>query len=92
MRLAQGGDRDAVQAIDAVRNRWLVELERHISDPAVALAVTLIGDGLYYHSALRAELASVASADVAAIEPASMDALVALLERVARETPPAERG
>ena len=56
VRLAQGGDRQAAEAIGAVRSRWLTEIGRHVDDPSLALAITLIGDGLYYHSALRAEV------------------------------------
>ena len=83
VRLAQGGDRQAAAAIDAVRSRWLEVMGRHIDDPALALAITLIGDGLYYHSALRAEVdASALEADD--IGPGQMDGLVALLERIAQ--------
>ncbi|MRG58825.1 TetR family transcriptional regulator [Agromyces sp. CFH 90414] len=84
VRLAQGGDRAAATAIDEVRERWLAALGRDIGDPSLALAVTLIGDGLYYHAALRAEATEGADADVAAIAPAQMDDLVSLLERIAR--------
>ena len=83
VRLAQGGDRQAAAASDAVRSRWLVELGRHIDDPALALAITLIGDGLYYHSALRAEV-DASALDSDDIGPAQMDELVALLERIAQ--------
>lgn len=86
VRLAQGGDREAAQAIDAVRSRWLVEMARHVEDRALALAITLIGDGLYYHSALRAEVVAETGLNVPAddIGPKEMDELVALLERIAR--------
>ncbi|WP_350349597.1 TetR/AcrR family transcriptional regulator [Agromyces sp. G08B096] len=84
VRLAQGGDRATAQAIDEVRRRWLDELEREVGDPTVALAITLIGDGLYYHAALRAD-ARGDDVDTAAVESHEMDALVDLLERVARD-------
>ncbi|WP_139416811.1 TetR/AcrR family transcriptional regulator [Agromyces laixinhei] len=83
VRLAQGGDRQAAEAIDAVRARWLEEMSRHVDDPALALAITLIGDGLYYHSALRAEV-DADEIDDDDIGPAQMDELVALLERIAQ--------
>jgi len=83
VRLAQGGDRQAAAAIDAVRSRWLEEMGRHIDDPALALAITLIGDGLYYHSALRAEV-DASALETDDIGPAQMDGLVALLERIAQ--------
>lgn len=89
IRLAQGGDRAAADAIEAVRGRWLDVLTRHVGDPTVALAVTLIGDGLYYHAALRAE-AEGSPADVAAvaaIDDDAMDRLVALLERLTDVSP-----
>ncbi|WP_164863555.1 TetR/AcrR family transcriptional regulator [Agromyces sp. LHK192] len=85
VRLAQGGDRAAATAIDEVRERWLDTLEQIVGDPTVALAVTLIGDGLYYHAALRAEASDGADrAEIAAIAPERMNALVALLEGLAR--------
>ncbi|MFF2369660.1 TetR/AcrR family transcriptional regulator [Agromyces sp. NPDC058110] len=84
VRLAQGGDRQAGQAIEEVRERWLVELGTHVSDPALAIAITLIGDGLYYHSALRAE-AIDDTATAGDVSPEQMDALVALLERLAAD-------
>lgn len=90
VRLAQGGDRQAGHAIEEVRERWLVELGTHVADPTLAIAITLIGDGLYYHSALRAEAVD----DVAAagdISPEQMDALVALLERLAADGRPDRR-
>ncbi|GAA1512434.1 AcrR family transcriptional regulator [Agromyces terreus] len=98
VRLAQGGDRDAAHAIDEVRTRWLETLGHHVGDPTLALAVTLIGDGLYYHSALRAEADDPSSDDADAasdpLGPAEMDALVELLERLASQsrssTPAAE--
>ncbi|AWB95821.1 TetR family transcriptional regulator [Agromyces badenianii] len=84
VRLAQGGNRDAARAIDEVRDRWLEEIGRHTGDPTLALAIALIGDGLYYHSALRNDDEPSAGDPV---DPAAMDSLVALLERLASEKP-----
>lgn len=86
VRLAQGGDRQAAEAIGAVRSRWLAEIGRHVADPSLALAITLIGDGLYYHSALRAEVDLGTDGTGDDIGRPEMDALVSLLERIARET------
>ncbi|WP_308799450.1 TetR/AcrR family transcriptional regulator [Agromyces silvae] len=84
VRLAQGGDRDAADALEEVRRRWIEVLSHHVADPTVALAVTLIGDGLYYHAALRAE---ADSPDASTIDDDAMNRLVALLQRLARERP-----
>lgn len=85
LRLAQGGDREAGRALDEAEARWFAELHRHVGDPTVALAVTLIGDGLYHRAALRAESVDVAAVESTAgdVSPAQMDALVALLQRLA---------
>ncbi|MDQ0892711.1 TetR/AcrR family transcriptional regulator [Agromyces ramosus] len=86
VRLAQGGNREAARAIDEVRDRWLEIMGRHVGDPTLALAITLIGDGLYYHSASRGGDDLLGSAP---LEPAAMDSLVALLDRLANSGPPA---
>lgn len=85
VRLAQGGDRQAAETIETVRARWLEALEQHVGDPTVALAITLIGDGLYDQAALRAETPDL-SAAITAVDDSSMDRLVALLERLADGT------
>ena len=56
----------------------------HVSDPTVALAITLIGDGLYYDSALHGDDAETG---VDAPPEREMDALVTMLERLAAEPP-----
>ncbi|WP_395242824.1 TetR/AcrR family transcriptional regulator [Agromyces sp. MMS24-K17] len=88
VRLAQGGEQRAAVAIDEVRDRWLEELRRHVADPTTALAIMLIGDGLYSNAALRAETTE-AGGGIATVEPSDLDALVALLERLARADPAA---
>jgi len=85
-RLAQGGNAAAEEAIRTVRRRWLEAVGKHVTDPTVALAITLIGDGLYYASVLHGEDEQFG---VDAPTTAQMDALVALLERLAVEPPPA---
>jgi AcrR family transcriptional regulator len=86
VRLAQGGNREAARAIDEVRDRWLDVIGRHVGDPALALAITLIGDGLYYHSASRGSEDLLGTEP---LDPAAMDSLVALLDRLAKGSPPA---
>jgi AcrR family transcriptional regulator len=83
VRLAQGGDRVSAETIDTVRALWLEALQQHVGDPTVALAISLIGDGLYDHAALRAETPDL-SAAITAIDESSMDRLVELLEGLAR--------
>lgn len=83
-RLAQGGNAAAGRAIRNARRRWLEAIRRHVADPTVALAITLIGDGLYYDSALHGEVDDLG---VDAPRASEMDALVALLERLATEPP-----
>ena len=85
-RLALGGAPPAAAALAAVGGRGLAERGRHVDDPSLALAITLIGDGLYYHSALRAEVDPGADDAGDEIGRPEMDALVALLERIARES------
>ncbi|MFF2494945.1 TetR/AcrR family transcriptional regulator [Agromyces sp. NPDC058064] len=87
LRLAQGGDREAGRALDEAESRWLATLTRHVGDPTLALAVTLMGDGLYHRAALRAEAADVGEVDLSAattgeVSPERLNALVALLERL----------
>ncbi|MBT2516222.1 TetR/AcrR family transcriptional regulator [Streptomyces sp. ISL-90] len=84
-RLAQAGSPPAVRVIRAVRQRWLDAVRRHVADPTVALAITLIGDGLYYDSALHGDDEQLG---VDAPRTAEMDSLIALLERLAAEPPP----
>ena len=79
-RLAQAGHEAAARTIRSVRQRWLAAVRRHVPDPTVALAITLIGDGLYYDSALHGQDPELG---VDAPPPAELDALVALLERLA---------
>ncbi|MGX5696414.1 TetR/AcrR family transcriptional regulator [Agromyces soli] len=84
LRLAQGGDRAASAALDDAEARWLAELTRHVGDPTLALAVTLVGDGLYHRAALRAEAgdADAVASTAGAVSTGQLDALVALLERL----------
>jgi len=51
-RLAQGSYAEAGQALQRMRQRWLDVIVDAVEDPAVARAVMLIGDGLYFNAAL----------------------------------------
>jgi AcrR family transcriptional regulator len=86
-RLAQAGHPSAVRMIRSVRQRWLGSVRARVSDPTVALAITLIGDGLYYDSALHGDDAETG---VDAPRAQEMDDLVALLERLAAAGPPSD--
>ncbi|HEY1105301.1 TetR/AcrR family transcriptional regulator [Agromyces endophyticus] len=84
LRLAQGGDREAGRALDEAETRWLANLTGHVGDPTLALAVTLMGDGLYHRAALRAEAPDVelSATSTGAVSPEQLASLVALLERL----------
>ncbi|WP_286309748.1 TetR/AcrR family transcriptional regulator [Agromyces mangrovi Wang et al. 2018] len=75
-RLAQGGHPTAQAALRTVRLRWLATLDPHVTDPTLALAISLIGDGLYFNSALGGEADDSIGRD-------EVDAIVALVERLA---------
>ena len=83
-RLAQAGHPSAVRMIRSVRERWFGAVRAHVSDPTIALAITLIGDGLYYDSALHGDDAETGRDAPPAKD---MDALVAMLERLAAAPP-----
>lgn len=87
-RLAQAGHPSAVRMIRSVRRRWFDAVRQHVGDPTVALAITLIGDGLYYDSALHGDDDELG---VDAPRGNEMDSLVALLERLAAEPPSSTR-
>jgi AcrR family transcriptional regulator len=76
-RLAQTEDPRAGVALASIRTRWLDIVTEEVGDPTLARAIVLIGDGLYYNSALMA---------MGAPDPAdtSEDALNHLLALIAR--------
>ncbi len=51
-RLAQSQDVQVSEAFTAMQNRWLELIREEVTDDAVARAILLIGDGLYYNAAL----------------------------------------
>lgn len=52
MRLAQGEDSTVRAAFSEMHDRWYQLILGDLQDPAVARAVLLLGDGLYYNAAL----------------------------------------
>lgn len=43
------------QALSRVQGRWLELIEAEVRDPAIARAILLMGDGLYYNASLGAQ-------------------------------------
>jgi hypothetical protein len=52
MRLAQSQDEQVRGAFQEIHQTWLDLIHRDVPDPAVARAIMLLGDGLYYNAAL----------------------------------------
>ncbi|MGO4383258.1 TetR/AcrR family transcriptional regulator [Specibacter sp. RAF43] len=52
MRLAQGEDDTVRAAFSEIHARWYQLILGDVGDPAVARAIMLLGDGLYYNAAL----------------------------------------
>ncbi|MFD3811185.1 TetR family transcriptional regulator [Rhodococcus sp. NPDC058639] len=63
-RLSQGANERARQALHRIRQGWLDVLTDALEDPAVARAVMLIGDGLYYNAAMSGETSETPPEDV----------------------------
>jgi hypothetical protein len=61
-----------VEALQRMRQRWFDVVVDAVDDPAVARAVLLIGDGLYYNAALNDGWTDVTSPE----EPTDVDALL----------------
>lgn len=51
-RLAQGADERARDALSGMQRAWLDVLEEAVGDPMVARTIMLLGDGIYYNTAL----------------------------------------
>lgn len=52
LRLSQGANARAQQAVRGMQDRWLETLRAQVPDEAAARAVMLLGDGMYYNAAL----------------------------------------
>ncbi|MBY6361622.1 TetR/AcrR family transcriptional regulator [Rhodococcoides corynebacterioides] len=73
MRLSQGSNAVAQQTLARIRQSWLDVLNEQIADPAVAEAVLLMGDGLYF---------AAASTGPYGRPPDNIDALVEVAQRL----------
>ncbi len=72
-RLAQGANPRARQSLQRMQADWLSIIEQAVHDPAVARAVMLLGDGMYYNSAMLPSAEALISSD------ADMDSLLAVV-------------
>lgn len=52
LRLAQGGNAEALAALDRLHAGWLELIEDEVKDASLARTIMLIGDGLYHHSSM----------------------------------------
>ena len=77
-RLAQGNHPRARDTLTHLQEEWAAVILEAVGDPAVARAVLLIGDGLYYNSALQPWLGGSAPADDA------LDALIHVVDDLVR--------
>ncbi len=77
-RLAQTSDPRAGDALAAIRARWLEVVTDAVGDPAVARAIILISDGLYYNSALM----GMGAPDPADTSEEGLNQLLALIARL----------
>lgn len=62
LRLSQGANARAREAVLAMQHRWLRTLRDQVPDEAAAYAVMLLGDGMYYNAALTGGSATVTGA------------------------------
>ncbi|MDQ3627707.1 MAG: TetR/AcrR family transcriptional regulator [Actinomycetota bacterium] len=84
-RLAQGSYQSAVEVLRRMRQRWFEVIVESVEDAAVARAVMLLGDGLYYNAALNGDW----EPDVSGVAPtdharADVDELLDVLEDLIR--------
>ena len=77
-RLAQTEDPRAGVALASIRTRWLEIVTEEVGDATLARAIVLIGDGLYYNSALMA----MGVPDPADTSDEGLDRLIALIARL----------
>lgn len=76
-RLAQAADPRARDALASAQRRWLEVLQEAVGDPLVARTIMLIGDGMYYNTAL------LPTANNVLRDETDIDDLVALIRRFA---------
>ncbi|MBN9630382.1 MAG: TetR/AcrR family transcriptional regulator [Actinobacteria bacterium] len=75
-RLAQASDARASDALADAQRLWLSELEAVVGDRMVARTIMLIGDGMYYNSAL------LPAANAVLRDETDVKQLIALVERL----------
>lgn len=75
-RLAQASDARASDALANAQRLWLSELEAVVGDRMVARTIMLIGDGMYYNSAL------LPAANAVLRDETDVKQLIALVERL----------
>lgn len=77
-RLAQASDARASDALADAQRLWLSELEAVVGDRMVARTIMLIGDGMYYNSAL------LPAANAVLRDETDVQQLIALVERLSQ--------
>ncbi|WP_295118856.1 TetR/AcrR family transcriptional regulator [uncultured Leifsonia sp.] len=77
-RLAQASEARASDALADAQRLWLSELEAVVGDRMVARTIMLIGDGMYYNSAL------LPAANAVLRDETDVEQLVALVERLSQ--------
>ena len=79
-RLAQTADTRAGDALAGAQRAWLGVLEEAVGDPLAARMVMLIGDGMYYNTAL------LPAANTVLRDETDVDELIALVQRISGPT------
>lgn len=80
-RLIQSDDDAVRQAFVKLHGRWLELILSDVGDPAVAKAIMLLGDGLYYNAALFGLPEGVKN-HVDSPEEIDLDSLLAIVEKM----------
>lgn len=83
-RLAQGSQPKAQEALRSMQRAWFEVVEESVGDAAVARAIMLMSDGLYYNSALL----PTGPSETANRAIDHMDELVAIAQRLATARQP----
>ena len=76
-RLAQSADSRARDALASMQRAWLGILESSVGDPLVARIIMLIGDGMYYNTALLPDTNAVLRGET------DLDRVIELVKRLA---------
>ncbi len=77
-RLAQADDPRASDALASIRSQWLTVITESVGDPAVARAIMLVSDGLYFNSAML----GMGVPDPADVSAEGIDGLLTVLTRL----------